>query len=39
MNTAIYSPSGTSSGIGFAIPSDTVKFIVDTLIRDGQGKS
>ena len=39
MNTAIYSPSGTSSGIGFAITSDTVKFIVDTLIRDGQGKS
>lgn len=36
MNTAIYSPSGASSGIGFAIPSDTVKFIADTLIRDGQ---
>ena len=37
MNTAIYSPSGASSGIGFAIPIDTVKFIVETLIRDGQG--
>lgn len=36
MNTAIYSPSGGSAGIGFAIPVDTVKFIVDTLIRDGK---
>ena len=34
MNTAIYSPSGGSAGIGFAIPADSVKFIVDTLIRD-----
>jgi S1-C subfamily serine protease len=39
MNTAIYSPSGASSGIGFAIPVDTVKFIVATLIRDGQGRT
>lgn len=36
MNTAIYSPSGGSAGIGFAIPVDTVKFIVETLIRDGR---
>ena len=36
MNTAIYSPSGGSAGIGFAIPVDTVKFIVDTLIREGK---
>ncbi|GAX12619.1 hypothetical protein FisN_13Lh084 [Fistulifera solaris] len=36
MNTAIYSPSGASSGIGFAIPSDTIKFVVETLIRDGR---
>lgn len=36
MNTSIYSPSGASAGIGFAIPIDTVKFIVDTLIRDGR---
>jgi len=36
MNTAIYSPSGASSGVGFAIPVDTVKYIVDTLIRDGK---
>jgi S1-C subfamily serine protease len=26
MNTAIYSPSGASAGIGFAIPIDTVKY-------------
>ena len=24
MNTVIYSPSGASAGVGFAIPSDTV---------------
>mmetsp|Transcript_16099 Transcript_16099/g.24158 ORF Transcript_16099/g.24158 Transcript_16099/m.24158 type:complete len:572 (+) Transcript_16099:211-1926(+) len=36
MNTSIYSPSGASAGIGFAIPIDSVKFIVDTLIRDGK---
>ena len=27
MNTAIYSPSGASAGIGFAIPVDTIKFM------------
>lgn len=36
INTAIYSPTGTSAGIGFAIPVNTVKYIVDTLIRDGK---
>jgi S1-C subfamily serine protease len=36
MNTAIYSPSGASAGIGFAIPVDAVRVIVETLIRDGQ---
>ena len=36
VNTAIYSPSGASAGIGFAIPVDEVKFIVETLIRDGR---
>ena len=36
MNTAIYSPSGASAGIGFAIPVDTLKFIVETIIRDGK---
>mmetsp|Transcript_6431 Transcript_6431/g.9471 ORF Transcript_6431/g.9471 Transcript_6431/m.9471 type:complete len:484 (+) Transcript_6431:66-1517(+) len=36
MNTAIFSPSGGSAGIGFAIPVDTVKYIAETLIRDGR---
>ena len=36
MNTAIYSLSGTSAGIGFAIPVDTLKYEVNTLIRDGR---
>jgi len=36
MNTAIYSPSGASAGIGFAIPVDTINYIVTTLIRDGK---
>jgi len=35
MNTAIYSPSGTSAGIGFAIPSNTVRRIVDELRKSG----
>ncbi|MCR9097310.1 MAG: trypsin-like peptidase domain-containing protein [bacterium] len=36
VNTAIYSPSGASAGIGFAIPIDTVQRIVPQLIRFGQ---
>jgi len=36
INTAIFSPSGASSGVGFAIPIDTVKQIVATLITKGQ---
>jgi serine protease Do len=36
MNTAIYSPSGGSVGIGFAIPATTVSKIVDDLKQDGQ---
>lgn len=36
VNTAIYSPSGASSGIGFAIPVNTVKKIVPELIEFGQ---
>ena len=31
INTAIYSPSGTSVGIGFAVPSKTAMAIVDQL--------
>lgn len=33
---AIYSASGASAGIGFAIPVDTLRYEVDTLIRDGR---
>jgi len=36
VNTAIYSPSGGSSGIGFAIPVNTVKKIVPELITYGR---
>jgi S1-C subfamily serine protease len=36
VNTAIYSPSGVSAGIGFAIPVDTVNRIVTELIRFGK---
>ncbi|MCC6408169.1 MAG: trypsin-like peptidase domain-containing protein [Planctomycetes bacterium] len=32
MNTAILSPSGTSSGVGFAVPVDTINRIVPKLI-------
>ncbi|HET6450230.1 MAG TPA: trypsin-like peptidase domain-containing protein, partial [Spirochaetia bacterium] len=35
INTAIKSPSGGSAGVGFAIPSGTVKRIADELIRYG----
>ena len=33
--TAIFSPTGASVGIGFAIPVNTAKRIVDELIREG----
>jgi len=36
MNTAIYSPSGASAGIGFAVPADTVNRVVPELIRTGK---
>jgi S1-C subfamily serine protease len=36
VNTAIYSPTGASAGIGFAIPVDTVNRIVTELIRYGK---
>ena len=35
VNTAIYSPSGSSAGIGFAVPVDTVNRVVPQLIRSG----
>jgi S1-C subfamily serine protease len=36
VNTAIYSPSGTSAGIGFAIPVDEVNRAVPQLIKSGK---
>ncbi|MFQ3650124.1 MAG: trypsin-like peptidase domain-containing protein [Gemmataceae bacterium] len=36
VNTAIYSPSGSSAGIGFAIPVDEVNRVVPQLIRSGK---
>jgi S1-C subfamily serine protease len=36
VNTAIYSPSGSSAGIGFAIPVDEVNRTVPELIRHGK---
>lgn len=36
MNTAIYSPSGASAGVGFAIPIDTLKVIANGLIKNGR---
>jgi serine protease Do len=35
INTAIYSPSGGSIGIGFAIPSSMAKEVVSELIHEG----
>ncbi|MCR0983294.1 trypsin-like peptidase domain-containing protein [Roseomonas populi] len=36
INTAIYSPSGASAGIGFATPSDLAKGVIEQLRRDGR---
>lgn len=36
VNTAIYSPSGGSAGIGFAVPVDVVNRVVPELIRHGR---
>ncbi|ACM32226.1 MAG: trypsin-like peptidase domain-containing protein [Diaphorobacter nitroreducens] len=36
INTAIYSRSGGSMGIGFAIPVSTAKLVLDGIVRDGQ---
>jgi len=35
MNTAIFSPSGGSVGIGFAIPSDMIRTVITQLEKDG----
>lgn len=36
MNTMIFSTSGSSAGLGFAVPVDTVKRIVPQLIKHGK---
>jgi len=36
VNTSIYSPSGASAGIGFAIPVDTVRRVVPQIIAHGR---
>lgn len=36
VNTAIYSPTGSYSGIGFSIPADVVNKVVPQLIKYGQ---
>jgi len=38
INTAIYSQSGGSLGIGFAVPIDTARAVMDEIIRTGQVK-
>lgn len=36
MNTVIFSTSGSSAGLGFAVPSDTIKVVVPQLIQHGK---
>ena len=36
INTAIYSRSGGNMGIGFAIPMNTARQVLEGLVRDGQ---
>lgn len=36
INTAIYSRSGGSMGIGFAIPVSTAKQVLESILKDGQ---
>lgn len=38
VNTMIYSPSGASAGIGFAVPVDVVNWVVPDIIEYGQVK-
>ena len=38
VNTMIYSPSGASAGIGFAIPVDVVNWVVPDIIEFGKVK-
>lgn len=36
INSAIYTPSGTAAGIGFAIPINTAKLIANDLVTEGR---
>jgi S1-C subfamily serine protease len=36
MNTAIFAPTGTTAGVGFAIPINTAKRIAQDLINEGR---
>ncbi len=36
INSAIASPSGGSVGLGFAVPVNTAKFVIERLIKDGK---
>ena len=36
MNTVIFSTSGSSAGLGFAVPVDSIKLIVPQLIKHGK---
>ena len=38
INTAIYSQSGGSLGIGFSIPASTAKRVLESIVRDGSVK-
>lgn len=38
INSVIVTPTGASAGIGFAVPSNTVKFVTDQLVEDGEVK-
>jgi S1-C subfamily serine protease len=38
INTAIYSSSGGSLGIGFAVPVDTAREVMEALVRGGSVK-
>ncbi len=36
VNTAIYSPSGASAGIGFSVPVDIVNWVIPDLVKFGE---
>lgn len=38
MNTAIYSKSGTSAGVGFAVPAATILRVVPQIIKTGKAE-